>query len=215
VEKIKPDGKAWICDECFDSLVANHLPKLALANNIWIGSIPFTLRILTFAESLLIARHHPRCYVFKMFPKDAGRGVNPDHLQHGMSGNVTLYETNMMAISAMLQGQLLPLPLNTLASILAITFISSKKLGKNWMRSLFHIQRRAVLDALLWLKENNPLYGDVDVSLERIESLPLDDIPEQLEALVRQESNEAIATHERDLYVPDDSQNMGAFSSSQ
>jgi len=56
-----------------------------------------------------------------------------------MAGNVTLYETNISTVTAMLYGQLLLHALSTLASIVAITFISSKKLGKNWMWSMFHV----------------------------------------------------------------------------
>ena len=48
---------------------------------MWLGDPPLVLRKLTFAEMLLIARHYPRCYVFKLYPKDGMRGSNPAHLQ--------------------------------------------------------------------------------------------------------------------------------------
>ena len=54
-EKINEEGNGWICEECHRSLLANHLPKFALANNMWIGPVSFALRILSFVESLLIA----------------------------------------------------------------------------------------------------------------------------------------------------------------
>jgi hypothetical protein len=56
----------WICFECLKAL----LPKLVLVNNLWIGDVPSVLSVLTIPEQLLIACHFPRCYIFKLFPRN-------------------------------------------------------------------------------------------------------------------------------------------------
>jgi len=58
-------------------------------------------------------------------------------LQQGLAGNVTLYNLNVMAVTEMLEGQLLPHPVMQLASVLAVTFIGSKKLPKSWWKTTF------------------------------------------------------------------------------
>lgn len=58
----------WMCFDCMHALERSMLPKLALANGLIVGEIPFELRGLTIPEQLLIARHYPLCYIFKLFP---------------------------------------------------------------------------------------------------------------------------------------------------
>jgi len=136
---INVDGHAWVCHECARAIRADRLPKFALNNNMWLGDPPLQLRKLTFVENLLIARHHTRCYVFKLYPKDGSRGHHPAHLQRAMAGNMTLYEMNTSAVASMLEGQLLPQGVGTLSSILAITFIGTWKLPSDWLSRTFRV----------------------------------------------------------------------------
>ncbi|KAG1727657.1 uncharacterized protein EDB91DRAFT_1086323 [Suillus paluster] len=94
------------------------MPRFALANNMWIGPIPHELAVLTLPEELLISRHFPQCYIFKLYPKDT-HGADPSHLQQGMAGNVTLYNMNTDDVAKMIEGQFLPQPVTSLASVLA------------------------------------------------------------------------------------------------
>ncbi|KAI6009202.1 hypothetical protein BKA83DRAFT_4070794 [Pisolithus microcarpus] len=60
-----------ICAGCLVELkqkVASP-PRHSLANNMWIGEIPWVLKVLTFPEQLLVVLAYPRVYVFKLFPK--------------------------------------------------------------------------------------------------------------------------------------------------
>jgi hypothetical protein len=73
VECLREDAhglSGWICIECMRSLKSRRQPRLSLGNNMWIGNVPYQLQILTIPEQLLIALHHPRCFVFKLYPKD-------------------------------------------------------------------------------------------------------------------------------------------------
>jgi hypothetical protein len=97
---------------------------------MWIGPILHQLAVLTLPKELLILCHFARCYIFKLYPKDTRRGRDPSHLQHGMAKNATLYDMNTNDMVKMIEGQLLPQPINTLASILAITYIGKRGLLK-------------------------------------------------------------------------------------
>ncbi|KAK7678878.1 hypothetical protein QCA50_017762 [Cerrena zonata] len=77
----REDGSTWltICKSCHHDLStrsnATLPPKYSLANNLWIGPIPWILSQLTIPEQLLIAHLYPRVFVFKLSPKSF---TNPD-----------------------------------------------------------------------------------------------------------------------------------------
>lgn len=199
--QIDTDGKGWVCDHCRQALQLGRLPKLALNNNLWIGETPHVLHILTFVELLLVAQHYPRCYVFKLYPREGGRGFNPRHLQRAMAGNVTLYKVNMAAMADMLEGRLLPQTVTALCSVLAITFIGTKTLPQDWLKWTFRVRQEAVHDALCWLQANNPLYEDICISHEQLHMLPENGIPAELEAVIRYEEDAGMAMQEREGYI--------------
>lgn len=191
------------CSECLRSLAKNRRPRLSLANNMWIGNLPDCMSCLTIPEQLLIALHYPRCFVFKLFPKNGGFR-DPDTLQRGMAGNVTTYSMNADAIVEMLEGQLMPRKPELLASVIAVSFIGLGKLPKKWLKGTFRVRRAVVHDALRWLKANNEMYKDVRISEEALRILPEDGIPDAILANVRQEESESLARQESATYVPGD-----------
>ncbi|PSR82815.1 hypothetical protein PHLCEN_2v5969, partial [Hermanssonia centrifuga] len=75
-----------ICHDCFKHLssASDGPPHLALANNMWIGCIPWELQVLTLPEHLLIALVHLRIYIVKLYPKDKDFRPDPTTLQRGM-----------------------------------------------------------------------------------------------------------------------------------
>jgi hypothetical protein len=177
------------------------MPKMALANNLWVGEVPFELMGLTVPEQLLIARHYPRCYIFKLFPRDVDSHVSLDRLYTGMAGNASLYDLNTQEVVEMLKGQRMPSPVKTLASVIAITFVGTKKLPVDWLKKTFWVRRRVVYDALFWLQGHNPIYADICIDRDRLEELPDDDVPEELLTIVRQEEDDDLAERERESYV--------------
>jgi hypothetical protein len=190
---------AWICRECSSALGKERLPRHSLANSLWIGEIPNELGILTIPEQLLIARHYPRCYVFKLYPRDGY--LSTEQLQRGMRGNVSLYELNTKEVVEMLEGQMMPNPPASLASALVITFVGSMSLEKDWLKSTFRIRRHCVHEALMWLKRNNALYKDIRIDEERLQVLPEDGVPEELVSLIRHEVESDVVEKEREGYT--------------
>ena len=53
----------WMCLDCMRALKRHMLPKLVLANNLWVGNIPPQLTLLMIPKQMLIAHHYPpsRC----------------------------------------------------------------------------------------------------------------------------------------------------------
>ena len=153
----------WMCFDCMRSLERRLMPKMALANNLWIGDIPFELKGLTIPEQLLIARHYPRCYIFKLFPRDVDTHVSFDRLYTAMAGNASLYDLNTQEVVEMLRGQRMPSPVRALAAVIAITFVGTKRLPADWLKKTFRVRRRVVYDALMWLHEHNPIYADIHI----------------------------------------------------
>lgn len=208
-DKIKTDAagdpEGWFCQECHDALRRNKLPPLALANKMWIGTIPDPLRDLTVPEQMLIALHYPRCFVYKLFPKDGGRR-DPSVLQRGMKGNVSTYELNIGDVGQMLDGKLLPRKPDILASVIAVAFIGRGPLPRHWLKSVFRVRREYVRRALLWLQDNNPHYADLEIDKSRLESLPEDDVPDEIVTTVRQEADETVIEREQEApyAVPED-----------
>ena len=74
----------------------------------------------------------------------------------------------------------------------------------DWLKKTFRVRREAVHDALLWLKNNNPIYADINIDQCRLAELPEDDVPEELLAVVRQEEDEDLADKERESYLVED-----------
>jgi len=210
-----PEGKeqVQVCCSCQTELGKgrNHPLKFSLANNLWIGRVPWELKKLTFPEQLLIAHLYPRVYVFKLYPKSIGYTPEPATLQRGMRGNVSSYDLNVDAVASMLEGKLMPRPLVILSSLISVTYIGIGKLPKNWLRSTFRVRREAVAAALTWLKANNPkYYGDITISATALNNLPDDDVPDEILSIIRQSDDIGILDQEGAGYVRTDDVGMSS-----
>jgi hypothetical protein len=212
-KELESDGRGWVCFECRKALSGRSKPKLSLANNMWLGDIPHIFRIMTFGEHLMIGRHNPHCYIFKMFPRERSHAFRPEQLQRGLQGNITLYEMNTEAIGQMLAGQLMPHTRESLASVIGITLIGTKNLPKNWLKSTFRIRRRLLYEALAFLQANNPLFHDIQISHERLMALLEDGVPVEIMAIIGHEPNENIVLNEMAGYVPTANETSGDLDS--
>lgn len=195
---------ANVCNGCVHDLSQGPLqpPPYSLANNLWVGPIPWQLQVLTFPEQQLIALLYPRVYVVKLFPKDRRAQYEECTLQTALRGNVSTYALNMAKIADMVDGRLMPRPPAILANLISITFVGRGRLQKNHLRTTYRVRRQVVADALRWLKSHNRYYYDIDISNDRLASLPEDDVPDELLAVVNQTEHPEILDQENDDYVP-------------
>lgn len=199
------DVEVDICEECMRQLQESGRtkpPMLSLANGMWIGRTPWELRRLTLPEQLLVARAYPRVFVIKLYPKNRRR-CDPEALFSALQGNATTYPLNMDHVVDMISGMLMPQPPKVLAEVLSVTYMGVGKLPKRWLKNTFRVRRRHVADALQWLKEHNPkYYGDVEIDEERLQSLPEDDVPDEILATVRQDDQVGTTEKESAGYIP-------------
>jgi hypothetical protein len=212
VEDAEGESHVRICADCHKELRKNvdRPPEHSLANNLWIGRVPWQLSVLTVPEQLLIAHAYPRAYVYKLYPKSLHCHVDDSMFQRGIRGNVTTYALDANAMTDMVMGRMLPRPQTILPSLISITFFGRGKLPKSRLRNLFKVRRQAVRDALIWLKANNPkYYGEIDIDEGILGMLPEDDVPEELYDVVRQSEDVGVVEEERAGYVNEPDEEEG------
>lgn len=103
----------------------------------------------------------------------------------------------------MTQGNMMPRPTSILPSVMLVTFIGKGQVPKHQLGCIFHIHCQFIFEALCWLKENNPkYYGDIVIDRSCIQSLPHNDVPNEVLSITRQSTDVGIIDEESEGYVP-------------
>jgi len=189
-----------ICNECLNDLEKGCTPRLALANGMWTGEVPPQLTGLSVPEQYLISRHFSAAYIVKMFPKRKGA----QSLNQGLRGNVSTYRLDTDEIAELVSDNVFPRPVKILASTIGVTFVGPKNEPERCYPGFLRIRRQRVRNALLWLKENNPLYTDIIISEERLEQVVEDGVPDEILCGMRYCDDIEAVDRERAGYVPED-----------
>lgn len=202
------DGEtvARLCRPCASSLQKKKTPVLSLANGMWVGEVPLALKILTLPERILVARHFPAAYIVKLFPKKKGARTwaEGESLHSGLQGNVSTYRLNTADIAELTGDRTMPPPSQILAATVGVTFVGPRNLPEKTLPGFLRVNRERVCDALEWLQINNPLYADIDISMDRLGELPTDGVPIEISSLAQHLVDETLLADERDGYVPED-----------
>ena len=138
------------CQQC-----KKNSRKFTAANNMDPGIVPIELQDLTFVEQLLIARVQPVMRVYRI----KSRGIPG---QYAYKGNIINIGQNITEI------------INSLPrtpSTLSVVVVRREVLNEH---RDFHVRRKKVLSALIFLKENNRYYADIEIDMEQISQLPID-----------------------------------------
>nr|GAT42479.1 predicted protein [Mycena chlorophos] len=208
-----PNNLIWVCKQCLTSLKKCELPKLALANNMWIGEIPFELRVLTLPEQLLISIYYPAAYIIKVYPKknaahtsagEDSNGKRPPPANEKLRGNVSSFRLPSSQIADMVAGNMVPRPTLLLAAVIGVTFVGVGKAAMSIVPGICRVRRQHVFDALMWLKTHNRLYENMVISQENLRALPEDDVPREILDNIRMSESADAAFHEEAGYVPED-----------
>jgi hypothetical protein len=193
-------ARGSVCGDCLTSLKRARLPPLSLANDMWIGDVPFELSVLTLPERVLIARNFQAAHIVKLFPQIKGaRSTN-----RALRGNVSSYRINTDEIADMVQGNTMPNPSAILASTIGVTIIGPNNLCEKTMPGFLWVRRERVREALVWLRANNPLYKDIDISAERLLDLNENGVPDEILGGMRRSDDIEELERERAGYVPED-----------
>ncbi|KAF7313012.1 ATP-dependent DNA helicase [Mycena kentingensis (nom. inval.)] len=197
--------RTFICRQCKAAIDRGKTPVLSLANNMWIGEIPFELRVLTLPERLLISLNFPAAFIVKLYSKDG----SPTPVNTALRGNVSTYRLHAPAVADMLVGNILPQPVGLLASIIAVTFVGRKLRPLYGLKRILQVRRQRVVDALRWLKVNNPLYAEYHIDETRVANIPEDDVPEEISMNIRYSDDTDAVEREHSGYVPENVTSVG------
>ncbi|KAF8952606.1 hypothetical protein BDZ97DRAFT_1768290 [Flammula alnicola] len=167
--------------------------------------IPNELNNLTLPERMLIAMYYPAAYIVKLFPKHQGsHGWDRSQMHNGLKGNVATYRLDPSLVASMIDGSIFPPPVTILSATIGITFVGPKSIPEKSMPSMFRVRRRRVHAALLWLKDNNPLYQNIEISQERLGQLPENAVPEEIIMTAKHSTDIEAVELEHAGYVPMD-----------
>ena len=195
----------YLCDECRNQLEKDVQLRLSLSNGMWVGDVPRELQNLTLPEQLLIAKYYTSAYIIKLFPKQKNKFTWDCRQMHSaMKGNVSTYRLDPHQVAGMIDGKLFPPPAKILSATIGITFVGPKGLRESTMPAMFRVRRWRIREALLWLKANNPIYSDIEISEERLFELPEDGIPEELIMTAKHSADMEVVEREHEGYVPAD-----------
>ena len=140
----------FICRRC--KLDKKEPKKFSSENNMIPSPVPDALLDLSQCEEILISRAFP---VIQVYIKSGG--------SYSYKGHVINLPNNVQHVANVLPHCTKDIP------IVAFTIK-----GKNDFEKEFKVRREKVLNALLWLIQNNPLYANITIDYYRLESLPVD-----------------------------------------
>ena len=155
-----------ICDTCRACIRKGKIPRLALAQGLWLGEVPSVLSQLHFVEKLLVARiRHNCCFV------RVASGMRK------MTSHVVAFESPIPKVYTAL-----PPPIEDLDEVLAILFTGPcKPTEKDFARTPLLVRRNHVARALEWLKLNHCDYQDLEISYDNLAKYPEDGPPVSVE----------------------------------
>jgi Helitron helicase-like domain at N-terminus/PIF1-like helicase len=164
------------CLGCYKSRRANNGVRVFSAENEgdpFPVDLPRALPTLTTIEEILIARTHVAFTCYRL-----PGGVL------GYRGSVVNLQKDTFKILNQL-----PLRVNQLPVVLIVKF--GTPTNPEGGDKEFRVRREAVLDYLLFLKANNPLYHDINIDNGALHHLPLDgSVINQLQVVVEEEEEE-------------------------
>ena len=140
------------------------------------GCLPTALQGLTDIEEMVIAK---ACPIMCVYRKHGG--------QRGYNGHVL----NLPQDS---QGFLPRLPRN----VAQLPYLIIRKHGADNTHRDCTVRRQKVLEAITWLKDNNPFYADIQIDYEALNRLPIDGVPLDLPTAENPEPNAQEHTAEED-----------------
>jgi len=161
-----------LCTTCSRGLHRKSLPKHALANRLYVGPVPDELGDLTMVEESMIARARAKSWIVKLQEQDTD-STSPT-AQRALKGHTIIHPQQPDKLK-----DVLPPPVDETLSFICVIFVGSSKPTKEWLRDKAKplvVRREKIRSALIWLKQNNPLYKDVEIDEGILETLPVEDV---------------------------------------
>jgi hypothetical protein len=157
------DLKDNVCHDCVRRDKGNKTPFLmSRENDMDPGELPAYLPELTQVEEMIIARCHVQMMVYRY------RGH-----QYHYSGHCVSFMQNTTKTVNMLPN--LPSELDIVVLRPSNQVIESDRRYQRQFRSAFRVRKGHVMTWLRYLKANHPDYRHITISLDRLDTLPVDD----------------------------------------
>ena len=99
-------------------------------------------------------------------------------------------------------GSLMPRKPDILTSLVSVGLVSVSPLKKSWLAHTFKVRRAYVFRALLWQKNNNKHYKDIEISEQNLTEQPENGVPDSMYDC--QDDNPDTTDKKREGYVPTD-----------
>jgi hypothetical protein len=190
-----------LCKTCYNALRHGKTPPLSLANGTYIGAVPSELSDLTPIEEAMIARCRAKCWIVQL--KEENPEVIMPDAQRGVRGHIIIYPQRPSEIA-----KILPPPLNDLLTPICVLFDGANAPTLEWLQEKAKplcVRREKVHNALVWLKNNNPLYEDIEINNGLLNSLDENHIlPYHIEHVVPSEELETsslVSRYDENCYV--------------
>jgi len=154
-----------VCATCRSSLKQKKLPALSLANNLFRGTLPEQFQDLTWVEEKVCAIYCITAHVTRLF-----HSSDPSH-PRVFHGNTCAHNMNTVSVASVLPRT--PADVN---GFLSVVFIGPNKFNPSKAGALFRVRKRKIWMFLVWLKEHNIWYRDIELNLSCANLYPEDGI---------------------------------------
>ena len=91
-----------------------------------------------------------------------------------------------------------------LAVTIGVMFIGPRNIPQRTLLGCLQVNQNCVHAALEWLKENNPLYANISILVDRLDALPVDGIPEEILSVAKFSDDMKLLEEEWNGYMPCD-----------
>lgn len=139
-----------ICTECRSGLKKGKVPRLALANHLYRGTLPDEFKDLTWVEEMVCAKYRNTAHVARIY-----QSSDPSQPKV-FYGNTCAHDMNVVSTASVL-----PRTPEDVNGMLSVVFIGPGKFNANNLGPMYRIRKRKVWRFLVWLKTNNRLYADI------------------------------------------------------
>lgn len=168
---ITPDiNVLQLCSSCRRSLEKNHLPKFALANNLYRGRLPDFLCDISWVEEMVCAKYRNTAHITRLYQSDDSSQLKVFH------GNTCAHEMNVVSTA-----QVLPRTPADVNDLISVVFIGPGQFKPDYLGATFRVRKAKIVAFLIFLKQNNCLYRDMEIDVSLLDLYPEDGVLPQVE----------------------------------
>lgn len=158
-----------LCADCLSSLKAGSVPKFSLRNDLYRGELPAEFKDITWMEERVCAIYCTTSQVTRLFHRSSGASDGEPFVMHG---NSCAYELNSISTATVL-----PRTPTDVNGFLAVVFVGPGPVKPAHLRQHFRVRKDVIMRFLRYLKANNDLYANIEISDDNAQLYSEDDLP--------------------------------------